>query len=91
LPSASLRYQPAQGLVLRAALSKTVPRPNFDQLSPSVTLVRNSVDPTQNQGGAGNPELAPVRSQNLDLAVEQYFSPTTSIMPPASSNGSTGS
>ena len=79
LPSANLRYLLAPDLVVRAALSKTVTRPNFDQLSPSVTLVRNSVDPTLNQGGAGNPELLPVRSRNLDLAVEKYLDSNTSV------------
>jgi len=77
LPSVNLRYRPAPGWQLRAAASKTLTRPNFDQLSPSVTLVRNSVDPTLNQGAAGNPGLAPVRSRNLDLALETYFSATT--------------
>lgn len=79
LPSANLRYLLGPDVIVRAAASKTVTRPNFDQLSPSVTLVRNSVDPTLNQGGAGNPDLAPIRSRNLDLALEKYASPTTSI------------
>jgi len=79
LPSVNLRYLPVPDLILRVAASKTVTRPNFNQLSPSVTLIRNSVDPTLNQGTAGNPELAPVRSRNLDLAIEKYASPTTSV------------
>jgi iron complex outermembrane receptor protein len=74
LPSLNLRYRLAhEGLFLRGAASKTITRPNFDQLSPSLTLVRNPVNPSLNQGGAGNPALEPVRSDNLDLALEQYF------------------
>jgi iron complex outermembrane recepter protein len=78
LPSANLRYALASDLIFRVAVSKTVTRPNFDQLSPSVTLLRNSVVPTLNQGSAGNPELKPVRSRNLDLALEHYLSATAS-------------
>lgn len=79
LPSMNLRYELSPGLYLRGAASKSITRPNFDQLSPSLTLVRNTVNPALNQGGAGNPELKPVRANNLDMAVERYFNPTTSI------------
>ena len=79
LPSVNLRYQLREGLYARAAASKTITRPNFDQLSPSLTLVRNSIDPTLNAGNAGNADLKPVRSNNLDVSVENYFSRTTSI------------
>ncbi len=73
LPSVNLRYELADDLFLRAAASKTLTRPNFDQLSPSLVLLANSIDPALNQGAAGNPELEPVRSDNLDLALERYF------------------
>lgn len=79
LPSLSIRYARDDGLVLRAAASKTLTRQNFDQLSPSLMLLRNPVNPALNQGLAGNPELKPVRADNIDLAVEQYFSRTTAI------------
>ena len=73
LPSMNLRYAVSDGLYLRAAASKTVTRPNFDQLSPSLVLTANSINPAQNQGSAGNPALGPVRSDNLDIALERYF------------------
>lgn len=79
LPSLNLRYQLAAGLYLRGAASRTITRPDFNQLSPSLTLLRNGLDPSLNQGGAGNPELKPVRANNLDLALERYFSPTSSV------------
>jgi TonB-dependent receptor len=72
LPSASLRYRPSSDTVWRAAVSRTMTRPNFDKLSPSLTLVRNTITPTANTGTAGNPALRPVRSDNLDLAFERY-------------------
>lgn len=79
LPSANLRYEPWSGTVLRAALSKTVTRPDFSQLSPSVNLVRNTVIPALNTGSAGNPNLRPIRSNNLDIALERYFSETGAV------------
>jgi iron complex outermembrane recepter protein len=79
LPSVNLRYRLGEGLLLRAAASKTVTRPDFDQLSPSLTLIPNSVNPSLNQGSAGNPYLRPVRADNLDIAAEQYFGRTTSL------------
>ncbi len=80
LPSLNLRYRlGGEGLYLRGAASKTITRPNFDQLSPSLTLVRNPVNPSLNQGGAGNPALAPIRSDNLDLALERYFQRAGSV------------
>ncbi|MGZ8175135.1 MULTISPECIES: TonB-dependent receptor [Methylobacter] len=79
LPSLNLRYQLMKGLYLRGGISKSITRQNFDQLSPSLTLIRNTVTPSLNQGGAGNPQLKPIRSDNFDLAVEKYFNPTTSV------------
>jgi iron complex outermembrane receptor protein len=73
LPSANLRYRSDDNSAWRAAASKTITRPNFDQLSPSLTLIPNSINPAANTGSAGNPALAPVRSNNLDLAWERYL------------------
>ena len=73
LPSANLRYRPDADGAWRAALSKTMARPTFDQLQPSLTLFRNVVNPAASTGAAGNPALAPVRSRNLDLAWERYL------------------
>lgn len=72
LPNLNLRYHVRDGLLVRAAASKTVTRPNFNQLSPSLVLVRNPITPANNEGSSGNPALRPVRSDNLDLALEHY-------------------
>ncbi len=79
LPSVNLRYTFGSGLLLRLAASKTVTRPDFAQLSPSLTLIPNPVNPALNQGSAGNPELRPVRSNNLDLSFENYPGRTTAM------------
>jgi len=70
LPSANLRWRPFARWTVRAAASKTLTRPSFEQLSPSLTLVPNPIDPKLNQGFSGNPALHAVRSDNLDLAIE---------------------
>ncbi|MGR9012975.1 MAG: TonB-dependent receptor [Gammaproteobacteria bacterium] len=79
LPSLNLRYKFSQDLYVRVGASQTITRQNFDQLSPSLTLIRNTITPSLNQGGAGNPELKPIRSDNFDLAVEKYFNSSTSV------------
>lgn len=73
LPSANLRYRPDADSAWRAAVSKTMARPTFDQLQPSLTLSRNVINPAGSTGTAGNPALGPVRSRNLDLAWERYL------------------
>jgi TonB-dependent receptor len=74
LPSFNARYRLTKDLFLRGAVSKSVTRPDFNQLSPSLTL--NSV---QRNGSAGNPSLQPVRSDNFDVSIERYFGKTTSL------------
>jgi TonB-dependent receptor len=79
LPSLNVRWQLGDGLYVRGAASRTVTRPDFNQLSPSPVLIRNSIDPSLNQGSAGNPELRPFRADNLDVAVEAYLGAATSV------------
>jgi len=74
LPSVNLRYELMNGLYLRGAASKTVTRPDFNKMSPSLTL-----NPSQFKGGAGNPDLRPMRADNFDVALEKYFNKTTSV------------
>jgi TonB-dependent receptor len=73
LPSASLRWRPGGPWQWRVAASRSVTRPDFNLLSPSVTLTPNSVNPQLNQGTAGNPALRPMRATNADLAAEADF------------------
>lgn len=74
LPSASLRWRAGGPWQLRAAASRTITRPDFNLLSPSITLTPNIVNPQLNQGTAGNPALRPLRATNADLAAEANFS-----------------
>lgn len=79
LPSASLRWRPPPGWQGRAAASRTITRPDFNQLSPSLLLLPNPIDPNLNQGSAGNPALQPMRSTNLDLGLEHERAGGTAV------------
>jgi TonB-dependent receptor len=68
LPSLLLRHEWQPDLFVRVAASKTIARPDFTQLAPSLTL-----NPVLLTGTAGNPALKPIRSRNLDLTVERYW------------------
>jgi TonB-dependent receptor len=73
LPSLNARMKLSDHLFLRFAASKTITRPTFGSLSPSLTLNANPVDPNLNSGAQGNPDLKPVRSTGYDLSLEYYF------------------
>ncbi|WP_438482607.1 TonB-dependent receptor [Oleiharenicola lentus] len=73
LPSFNARVRLTENLYARAAISKTITRPNFGSLSPSLTLNANPVNPALNSGSQGNPDLQPVRGTNFDASFEYYF------------------
>lgn len=79
LPSMNLRYQFTPSLYLRGGISQTVTRQDFNQLSPSLTLIRNTITPSLNQGTSGNPNLKPIYADNFDVSLEKYFNKTTSV------------
>jgi len=79
LPSANVRLKITDSLFLRIAGSKTITRPSFSQLSPSLTLNANPVTPSLDSGSQGNPNLQPMRSNNFDIDLEKYFTKDTSV------------
>ena len=70
LPSANLKLDVAKNLVARFAAARTVARPDFSALGGSITA-----DDTTRTGNGGNPNLKPIRSTNLDAALEWYYAP----------------
>jgi TonB-dependent receptor len=68
LPSLNLRARLKDDLQVRFAASKVITRPDFTQLSPSLTLV-----PANGQASSGNPDLKPLKADQLDLSLEYYF------------------
>jgi iron complex outermembrane receptor protein len=69
LPSANFAVDLSKQLVGRFAVSRTMARPDFGQLAGL-----NLLD-IQRTGSGGNPNLKPIRSNNVDLTLEWYFAP----------------
>ncbi|WP_066725147.1 TonB-dependent receptor, partial [Sphingomonas pituitosa] len=69
LPSLEVRLNLKQDLVLRAAASENVNRPDVADLRAAAVV---SVSPFGGTITAGNPDLKPFRAQSLDLALERY-------------------
>lgn len=74
LPSANLSYQVNDDVVFRVGASEVIARPNYADLSSSVTLY-DSI----RQGVGGNPNLKPYKSTNLDAALEYYFTERSAV------------
>ncbi|MGN6278787.1 MAG: TonB-dependent receptor [Sphingomonas sp.] len=94
LPNVSARIHLTHNLQLRLAFTKTLTRPDFGQLNPSITVgaypVICTVDPTNPDSGpnnpdcirpasSGNPDLKPTKSTNYDSSLEYYFSRDGSV------------
>lgn len=80
LPNASIRFRATEELQLRAAVSKTRTRPNFQDLVPAITLGAPppggvGTDSSPYPATGGNPFLNPFTSWNYDAAIEYYFAP----------------
>jgi TonB-dependent receptor len=75
LPQLGFRYDLGPRTLLRAALTRSVSRANFSDLTPGaeISITRNddgSID--EREISTGNPFLDPYRADNLDLAWEFY-------------------
>lgn len=51
---------------------KTLTRPGFRELNPALSLIPPTVN-APGSGGAGNPDLSPTKSKNIDATLEYYF------------------
>jgi TonB-dependent receptor len=76
LPSASFKATLREGVIGRLAYAKTLTRPNFAQLNPGTAYTASNGNTNQATASGGNPNLNPFTGQNLDAALEYYFSPT---------------
>jgi len=70
LPSLNMKFNVSKDMVARFALSKTMTRPDYSALANSIGL-----DTIGFTGTGSNPNLKPIRSNNLDLTLEYYFAP----------------
>jgi len=67
-PNAQVVYSISRMTNIRTAYSRSIGRPNFNQLSPNI--LRNYSNETIRQG---NPDLNPMLSHNLDFIFDHYF------------------
>ncbi|WP_286133520.1 TonB-dependent receptor [Colwellia sp. UCD-KL20] len=84
LPSLNLNYAITDDLVGRFAISKTMTRPEIDQLRPGFSLNQGAYwsGEDSNVGSSitqFNTKLKPLESRNLDLSLEWYFNPTSML------------
>lgn len=78
LPSASLRAKWSDTLQSRLVAGKAIQRANFGDFNPGLVL-HDSTATTLATGSAGNPNLRPTQSANVDLSLEWYFAPASSL------------
>ncbi|WP_206245380.1 TonB-dependent receptor [Novosphingobium terrae] len=81
LPSLNLRAHLNDKVQLRFAASQNIFRPTFDQLNPSLSITEPGTAQINQEHDTtgGNPYLKPMKSTNLDLSLEWYFSHTGSL------------
>jgi len=74
LPSFDIDIEPWENKVLRLSVSETITRPSYDDikggLAPNSTQYRFNTKP---RASAGNPDLVPIQSLNIDLSFEWYY------------------
>jgi TonB-dependent receptor len=68
-PTAQARYEIEPDLIARAAISSTIARPGFQQVTAATTVDSGSGNIT-----TGNPNLKPTTATGFDLSIEQYLS-----------------
>jgi TonB-dependent receptor len=72
LPSASAVIGWRDDLQSHLAAGKTITRPEFADLNPALSLIPPTVN-APGSGSAGNANLRPTKSTNLDATLEYYF------------------
>ncbi|PHZ86698.1 TonB-dependent receptor [Paremcibacter congregatus] len=72
LPSLNAKLNMTDNVIARFAFSKSLTRPELDEMSPLTSYSGGSLD---NLTGSGsNPKLSPYLSTNFDLSLEWYYS-----------------
>jgi TonB-dependent receptor len=76
LPSINAKLDVTDEIVVRAAYSETVTRPDMTLLNPAPAFPQQ-VRLSSLEATAGNPDLAPFVSQNFDVSFEWYYNETS--------------
>jgi len=75
LPSLNLKFDLSKELVARFSAARTMARPDYSALAGTVTTNAPPAAGTDGSGTAGNPNLKPITSNNVDGTIEWYFAP----------------
>jgi iron complex outermembrane recepter protein len=75
LPSANLKIDLTPDLVARFAATRTMTRADYSALGGFTNLTPPGTVGGTGSGSGGNPDLKPIRSNNLDAGLEWYFAP----------------
>lgn len=76
LPAIDLQIEPRDDMLLRLSYGRTIARPDLNALRPSLLIAE--VDPFGPFNAfQGNPDLQPFLADNVDLAFEWYFAPSS--------------
>jgi iron complex outermembrane receptor protein len=76
LPSANLKIDLTPELVARVNASQSLARPDYSALANSISLGAPPIPGGPPGSGSGaNPNLKPIKSTNVDAALEWYFAP----------------
>lgn len=79
LNSFMARFHFTDNLLARAGYSQTLRMPNFTDLNPNINFIDDVTNIGFGTGSGGNPDLAPTTSDNIDIALEWYFGPSSSL------------
>jgi iron complex outermembrane receptor protein len=75
LPSLNFKINLTDQIIARAAVSRSLTRPDMFDLRPVINY--DVLRPGENQASGGNPDLKPYLSDNYDLSLEWYFAPAS--------------
>jgi TonB-dependent receptor len=76
LPTFDLQLELTYDVVGRFSASKTVTRPNYNDIKGGITADGGSFKQGGYSASSGNPGLNPIKSLNLDLSLEWYYGET---------------
>ncbi len=72
LPAFDFQIEPVEDLVARVSYGKSIARPDLNALRPTTTV--SDYRPGTSTASGGNPDLNPYSADNIDLALEWYYS-----------------
>ncbi len=80
LPAIDLDISPFSNVKLRASYSHTITRPDYASMQGGITLGQPlRVGAGGSSASAGNPNLLPYKSKNVDLSAEWYYNKTSYV------------